>query len=127
MVPTKRSAMALARGARTGVRTIWMLLQVKTASKAAVNLASRSRMRNRGRRPASSRVHDQVASQLSQPRSGRVRGDAEDVDAAGGVLDDEECVQPLQCDGVDMEQVAGQDPARLDSQELGAGGSGSPG
>jgi hypothetical protein len=34
MVPTKRSAMALARGACTGVRTIWMPLEVKTASKA---------------------------------------------------------------------------------------------
>ena len=49
------SAMALARGARTGVRTIWMLVQGKTASKAAVNLEPRSRMRNRGRRPALSR------------------------------------------------------------------------
>ena len=29
MVPTKRSAMALARGARTGVRMIWIPLQVK--------------------------------------------------------------------------------------------------
>jgi hypothetical protein len=36
-----------------------------------------------------------------------VWGDPEDVDAAGGVLDDEERVQPVQCDGVDMEQVAG--------------------
>ena len=55
MVPTKRSAIALARGARTGVRMILILMAVKTASKAAVNLASRSRMRNRNRCPASSR------------------------------------------------------------------------
>jgi hypothetical protein len=55
-----------------------------------------------------------------------VRGDAEDVDA-GGVLNDEERVQPLQCDGVDMEQVAGQDRVRLGSQEFGSGGSGAPG
>ena len=55
MVPTKRSAIALARGARTGVLMMRMSIAVKTASKAAVNLASRSRMRNRNRRPASSR------------------------------------------------------------------------
>ena len=50
-------------------------------------------------------IHAEVAGQLGEPRSGGVGGDAEDVDAAGGVLDDEERVQPLQCDGVDMEQV----------------------
>ena len=55
MLPTKRSAIALARGARTGVLMILTLTVVKTVSKAAVNLASRSRMRNRKRRPASSR------------------------------------------------------------------------
>ena len=55
MVPTNRSAIALARGARTGDWMIWMLLHVKTVSKAALNLASRSRIKNRNRRPASSR------------------------------------------------------------------------
>ena len=55
MLPTKRSAIALARGARTGVLMMRMSMAVKTASNAAVNLASRSRMRNRKRRPASSR------------------------------------------------------------------------
>jgi hypothetical protein len=47
MLPTKRSAIALARGACTGVRMMRMSIAVKTASKAAVTLASRSRMRNR--------------------------------------------------------------------------------
>ena len=55
MLPTKRSAMALARGARTGVLMMRTSMAVKTASNAAVNLASRSRMRNRKRLPASSR------------------------------------------------------------------------
>ena len=36
-------------------------------------------------------VHDQVAGLLGEPGCGRVGGDAEDVDAAGGVFDDEEC------------------------------------
>jgi hypothetical protein len=34
-------------------------------------------------------IHAEVAGQLGQPRSGGVGGDAEDVDAAGGVLDDD--------------------------------------
>ena len=45
-------------------------------------------------------------------------GDAEDVYAAGGVLDDEERVQPVQGDGVEVEQVAGEDRVRLGPQEL---------
>jgi hypothetical protein len=48
---TKRSAMALARGARTDVVMILKLTAAKTASKVSVNLSSRSRMRNRNRWP----------------------------------------------------------------------------
>ena len=66
-MPTKRSAIAFARGARTGVLMILMSMAVKTASKAAVNLASRSRMRNRKRRSASSRSMSRLrASWVSQ-------------------------------------------------------------
>jgi hypothetical protein len=42
MEPTKRSAIALARGARTGDLMTRTLAAVNTASNAAVNLASRS-------------------------------------------------------------------------------------
>ena len=52
---------------------------------------------------------------LGQPGAGRVGGDAEDVDAAGGVLDDEERVEPVQADGVEMNLVAGEDRVRLGS------------
>jgi hypothetical protein len=38
-----------------------------------------------------------------------VRGDPEKVDATGGVLDDEERVQPAQGNGVEVKQIAGQD------------------
>jgi hypothetical protein len=48
-----------------------------------------------------------------------VGGDAEDVHAAGGVLDDEERVEPVQGDGVEVEQVAGEYRVRLGPQELG--------
>jgi hypothetical protein len=54
-LPTKRSAIAFARGARTG---IWMTsapTEVNTASNAETNFASRSRIRNLTRVPASSR------------------------------------------------------------------------
>jgi hypothetical protein len=46
-VRTKRSAIAFAFGARIGVLTILMPSLAKTASKARVNLLSRSRTRNR--------------------------------------------------------------------------------
>jgi hypothetical protein len=45
-VPTNRSAKALARGALTGVRMIRTPSALRTSSKLAVNLASRSRIRN---------------------------------------------------------------------------------
>ena len=48
-VPMNRSAIAFAGGARIGVRTKRMSAPVKTASNAAVNLLSRSRIRNRNR------------------------------------------------------------------------------
>ena len=60
----------------------------------------------------------QVAGLLGEPGAGGVGGDAEDVHAAGGVLDDEERVQPVQGDRVEVEQVAGQDRVRLRAQEL---------
>jgi hypothetical protein len=47
-----------------------------------------------------------------------MRGDAEDVYAAGGVLDDEERIQPAQGDGVEEKQVAGQDRIGLRPQKL---------
>jgi hypothetical protein len=40
------------------------------------------------------------------------------VDAAGGVFDDEECVEPVQGDRVEVEQVAGQDAVGLGVEEL---------
>jgi hypothetical protein len=55
-----------------------------------------------------------------------VGGDAQDVDAAGGVLDDEERVEPVQGDGVEVEQVAGHDGLGLRVEELGPGRSGPP-
>ena len=60
-------------------------------------------------------VHKQVAGLLGEPSYGGVRGHAEDVHAAGGVLDDEEDVEPAQGDRVEVEQVAGEDAVGLRS------------
>jgi hypothetical protein len=46
MVPTQRSATALALGARIGVQMIWTPVERQTSSNALVNLVSRSRIRN---------------------------------------------------------------------------------
>jgi hypothetical protein len=42
-----------------------------------------------------------------------VGGDTQDVYAAGGVLDSEERVQPVQGDGVEVKQVTGEDRVSL--------------
>jgi hypothetical protein len=46
-----------------------------------------------------------------------VRGDAEDVDAAPLYFRDEQDVESAQPDGVEVEEVAGQQPSRLGSEE----------
>ena len=61
-----RSAIAFARGAWTGVLMIRTPAAANTASKAAVNLASRSRIRNSARPPVSE-AHRQVAGLLGHP------------------------------------------------------------
>ena len=124
MVPTKRSAIAFARGARTGVL---MILDVdggedgvEGGGELAVAVADEEPEAPVG----VVEVHEQVAGQLGEPGSGRVGGDAEDVDAAGGVLDDEERVEPVQGDRVEVEQVAGQDRLGLRAEELRPGRTG---
>jgi hypothetical protein len=69
-------------------------------------------------------VLEHVARQLRQPPSGRVRGDAEDVYPAAGVLDDEERVELAQRDRVEVKQVAGQDRPGLRLKELRPGRTG---
>jgi hypothetical protein len=55
-------------------------------------------------------IHQQGAGQLAQPLAARVRSDAEDADPAGGMLEDEEAVQPGQGHRLEVEQVAGENP-----------------
>jgi hypothetical protein len=83
-VPIQRSSIALTLGARTGVLMLRMSALMNTASRAAANLLSRSRIRNRDlthrrdHRTPHRCVGDQQARDLlmdpaSRPRSGRGR------------------------------------------------------
>ena len=58
----------------------------------AVNLVSRSRIRNRNW-PVVAEVEQEITRLLGDPRGGWLGGDAEHVDPAGGVLYDGEAVQ----------------------------------
>jgi hypothetical protein len=80
-----------------------MPMEANTESKATVNLVSRSRTRNRKRRPASSRSDAKVRRHLADPGTVGVGGDAEQVRSAAFDLDHEE---------------HGQDALGLDSKEL---------
>jgi hypothetical protein len=62
-------------------------------------------------------VGGEVAGGLRGPCHRRVGGDAEDVDAPGGDLHDEQDVKAAQPDGVEVEEVGGQQPGCLGSQE----------
>jgi hypothetical protein len=44
------------------------------------------------------------------------------VHPAGGLLDDEERVEPVQGDGVEVKQVASENPLRLGPQKMGPRG-----
>jgi len=72
-------------------------------------------------------LHGDVAGLLGDPRFGGVGGDAEQVDSAGGDLDDEQDVDAAEQDGVDVEEVGGHNPGSLSGEELGPGRAGPPG
>jgi hypothetical protein len=63
-------------------------------------------------------VEHQVAGLLGDPCAGRIRGHTQNPNAAGGVLDDGETIQPGQGDRVGMEEITGEDPFGLGPQEL---------
>ena len=98
MLPTKRSAIALARAAP------YRCLDdadvdcgedgVEGGGELGVAVADEEPKATTG----IVEVHEEIAGLLGLPGSGRVGGDAEDVHPAGGVLDDEEDIQPAQSD-----------------------------
>jgi len=58
---------------------------------------------------------------LGGPRTGRVRGHAEQVCPAGTVLDRDQGVDPSQHHSVDMDEVHGQDGLGLCGEKLAPG------
>jgi hypothetical protein len=99
----------------------------KTASNAAVNLLSRSWIRNRSRSGAVADVHEQVTGLLGDPGSGGVGGDPGDVHVAAVVFDHDENVEAAQEHGVDVGEIHGEDRVGLRGQELSPGRAGSSG
>jgi hypothetical protein len=78
-------------------------------------------------RCAVAQVHQQVPCLLSDPGTAGVRCDTQEVDAAGGVLDDEQDGPPLEQQGVDAEEVGGEDAVGWGGQELSPGGTAAAG
>ena len=108
----KRSAIALARGARTGVNDADV-----GGGEDGVECGGELGVAVPDEEPEATagvvEVHEQVAGLLGHPSAGGIRGDAEDVHSPGGVLDDKERIQTAQGDGVEVEEVASQDGVRL--------------
>ena len=123
-VPMKLSAMAFARGARTGVRMMRMSAPAKTASKAAVNLAISVADQEPELLGVVAEVHEQVAGLLGHPGAGGMGGDPGEVYAAAAVLDHQEHVEAAQEDGVDVGEVDREDRLGVRGEEMAPGRSG---
>ena len=67
-------------------------------------------------------VHERVAGGLGGPFAGGVRGDAGQVCAAGAAFDQDQGVESFEADGVDVDEVDGQDGVSLIGEELFPGG-----
>src|SRR6266702_4874055 len=117
-VPTYRSAKEFARGDRIGVLMIRTPVPASTSSKTVVNLLSRSRDQEPEPGGAFAKVHQQVAGLLGGPFPGEAGGDAQDVHPPCADLDHEEHVQASEEHGVNVQEIARQDPGRLAGQEL---------
>src|SRR5439155_3940615 len=107
--------------ARGGILTASMPAAANTASKAAVNFESRSRMTNRNRWACSSRSISRLRAAWVDPSVGRVGGDPGQVGSAAVEFDHEEDVQAGQPDGFDGEEVTGEGAGGLGAQELDPG------
>jgi hypothetical protein len=117
-LPTQRSACAFARGAAIGARITLIPSELKTSSKVAVNLLSRSRIKKVRPLLLLGESHGQVARLLGDPGAVRVGGDADEVHAAARQFDEEEHVEPMQPKRLDREEVTLEDPGSLLAEEF---------
>src|SRR5690348_6755006 len=93
-VPIIRSQIAFARGAPGGLVRIRMPSAAKTASKALLNLKSRSSQHKLDGADAVGEVHQQIAGGLGGPRPGRVCTHPEQMRSAAAMLDCDQDVDP---------------------------------
>jgi hypothetical protein len=104
----QRSAIAFARGDRTGALTTRVPLPEKTSSNAAVNLLSRSRIKTGSCRPLA-KIRQQITGLLGGPRPGRMSRHAQDMHRPGLDFHHEQHGHALQQHGVHVQEVTGQD------------------
>src|SRR5437762_13621258 len=105
-VPTYRSAKEFARGDRTGVLMIRVPLLANISSNAAVNLLSRSRIRNLKWPTRSPRSMSRLRACWAVHAPVGCSGDAQDVHPPVLDLHHEEDVQALEEHGVGLQEVA---------------------
>ena len=116
-LPTQRSAIAFARRADRGLddaRTGRGEHLVEDAGEFGIPVADEEL----DGLAALTQVHEQISCLLGGPGSGWAGRGAHDVDGPGGVLDEEQDVDPFEEHGVYVEQIAGEDPLGLCLQEL---------
>jgi hypothetical protein len=102
---------------RGGILTMSTPAEAKTASKASVNVESRSWMRKRSEATRSlAQVYQEVTGGLGGPGCGGVGGHPEEMDPAGAHFHDEQDVESAQPDGVEGEEVGGQQTGGLSPQ-----------
>src|SRR5437763_7002139 len=116
-LPTQRSMCAFAFGASTGVRMTLIFSLWRRASKARGNFVSRSWIRNRTRRSRSSSSISRLRACCSIPIRVWAAGAGEGLDAAAADRDEDDYVEAAQPDGVDGEEVAGEDRLAVRSEE----------
>ena len=120
----KRSAIAFARGARTGAR----MMQNVGAGEDGVEGGGELAVPVADQEPepvgAIAEIHQQVAGLLGDPGPGRVCGDPGEVHAATLVLDHDQNVEAAQEDGVDVGEVDREDRVSLGGEELSPGRTG---
>src|SRR5664279_2134485 len=121
-VPTKRSAKALARGARTGVRMIRIPSEAEDFVETQGELGVSVPDQKLDRKYSFGEHHAQVPGLLGDPRTTRTGGDPGHVDPAGVEFDEEQHVEALQQHCVHREEIAGQHGRCLSGNELGPSG-----
>ena len=122
MVPTHRSETAFARGALMGVLMMLIPSDGEDGAEGRGELGVAISNVERGWGCPFRQVVAEVAGLLSDPATdgvGRNSGNADEPDA---VLDEEQYVEPSEQDGVDREEVTGDQALRLSVRELGPDG-----